>query len=124
MDNKQRRLLGDVARTARLRMGLTQSEVAEKVMLQTGVYGRIERGGMTPSVLSLRRICTTLNLSSDELLCLAVPSDEKVKVRSKAPPPAAGEHPELSRIIHLLQDWPPERLALLRKLLDTADSFL
>ncbi|WP_245918703.1 helix-turn-helix domain-containing protein [Melittangium boletus] len=124
MDDKQRRLLGDVARTARLRLGLTQSEVAERVMLQTGVYGRIERGGMTPSVNSLRRICTTLDLSSDELLCLSAPSIEKVKVRSKAPPPAVGEDPELSRIIHLLQDWPSERLALLRKLLGAADSVL
>jgi hypothetical protein len=38
--------------------------------------------------------------------------------------PGAGEHPELSRIIHILQGWPPERLALLRKLLETADIHL
>jgi hypothetical protein len=45
-------------------------------------------------------------------------------VTTPAPPPAAGEHPELSRIIHILQEWPPERLALLRKLLETADTHL
>jgi transcriptional regulator with XRE-family HTH domain len=117
MDEKQRQALGDSARAARLRLGLTQAEVAKKVRLKPGVYGRVERGAMVPSVPTLWRICETLGISSDALLSLGAQAH---KATAPAPPPAAGEHPELSRIIHILQEWPPERLALLRKLLETA----
>ncbi|HEX8825203.1 MAG TPA: helix-turn-helix transcriptional regulator [Archangium sp.] len=121
MDEKLRHALGEAARAARLRLGLTQAEVAKKVRLKPGVYGRIERGAMVPSVPTLRRICETLGISSDVLLSLSAQAPEAM---ATAPPPAAGEHPELSRIIHVLQGWPPERLALLRKLLETADTNL
>ena len=70
MDEKLQRILGDAARAALLRLGLTQAEVAKKVRLKSGVYGRIERGAMTPSVPTLRRICETLGISSDVLLSL------------------------------------------------------
>ena len=121
MDEKLRQALGDAARAARLRLGLTQAEVAKKVRLKPGVYGRVERGAMVPSVPTLRRICETLGISSDALLSLGARAPETT---APAPPPAAGEHPELSRIIHILQGWTPERLALLRKLLETTDSHL
>ena len=123
MDEKLRHALGDAARAARLRLGLTQAEVAKKVGLRTAVYGRVERGGMTPSVPTLRRLCTTLGLSSEVLLSLDEPPRKTVPaVRTSSR--AKGEHPELSRIIHLLQGWSPARLALLRKLLETAHGHL
>ena len=121
MDEKLQRLLGEAARAARLRLGLTQAEVAKKVRLKSGVYGRVERGMMTPSVPTLRRMCETLGISSDVLLSLGAQAREET---APTPPPGAGEHPELSRIIHILQGWPPERLGLLRKLLETADTHL
>jgi transcriptional regulator with XRE-family HTH domain len=115
--------LGDAARAARLRLGLTQAEVAKKVRQKSGVYSRVERGMMMPSVPTLRRICETLGISSDALLSLGHP-EGKGAVPAEAPPPAAGKHPEESRIVHILHGWPPERLALLRKLLEVADSNL
>ncbi|WP_257455608.1 helix-turn-helix transcriptional regulator [Archangium lipolyticum] len=121
MDEKQRHAMGESARAARLRLGLTQAEVAKKIRLKSGVYGRVERGMMVPSVPTLRRICETLGISSDVLLSLSTQAPEAM---APAPPPAAGEHPELSRAIHILQGWPPDRLALLRKLLETADTHL
>jgi transcriptional regulator with XRE-family HTH domain len=121
MDEKLRHTLGDAARAARLRLGLTQAEVAKKVRLKSGVYGRVERGAMVPSVPTLRRICETLGISSDALLSLGAQAPETT---ASAFPPAASEHPELSRIIHILHGWPPERLALLRKLLETANTHL
>ncbi len=120
MDEKLQRLLGNAARAARLRLGLTQAEVAKRVGLKSGVYGRVERGMMTPSVPTLRRICATLDISSDVLLSLGAQAREET---APVPPPGS-EHPELSRIIHVLKGWPPERLALLRKLLETADTHL
>ena len=121
MDEKLRHALGDAARAARLRLGLTQAEVAKKVRLKSGVYGRVERGAMVPSVPTLRRICETLGLSSDTLLSIGA---QAPKATAPGPPPGANEHPELSRISHGLQGGPPERLALLRKLLETADTHL
>jgi DNA-binding XRE family transcriptional regulator len=50
MDENLQRLLGESARAARLQLGLTQAEVAKKVRLKSGVYGRVERGMMMPSV--------------------------------------------------------------------------
>ena len=76
MDEKLRLALGDAARAARLRLGLTQAEVAKKVRLKSGVYGRVERGMMTPSVPTLRRMCETLGISSDVLLSLGAQARE------------------------------------------------
>ncbi len=92
MDEKLRQALGDAARAARLRMGLTQAEVAKKVRLKPGVYGRVERGAMVPRVPTLRRICETLGISSDALLSLGVQAHQAT---APAPPPGAGESPEL-----------------------------
>ncbi len=88
----------------------TQAEVAEEVGLKSGVYGRVERGMMMPSVPTLRRMCETLGISSDVLLSLGAQAREET---APVPPPGVGENPELSRIIHVLKGWPPERLALM-----------
>jgi transcriptional regulator with XRE-family HTH domain len=118
MDEKLQRTLGEAARAARLRLGLTQEEVAQKVGLAQSVYGRIERGAMMPSVPTLRKLCLALDISPETLLSL------KSREGSPAAAAPASEHPELSRIIHMLSNWSPERLALLRKLLEVADSHL
>jgi transcriptional regulator with XRE-family HTH domain len=88
MDEKLQRLLGKAARAARLRLGLTQAEVATKVRLKSGVYGRVERGMMTPSVPTLRRMCETLGISSDVLLSLGAQAREET---APIPLPGAGE---------------------------------
>ncbi|WP_395857900.1 multiprotein-bridging factor 1 family protein [Cystobacter fuscus] len=54
--------MGDADRAARLQLGLAQVEVAKKVGLKSSVYGRVERGMMTPSVPTLRRMCETLGI--------------------------------------------------------------
>ncbi|HEX8822754.1 MAG TPA: helix-turn-helix transcriptional regulator [Archangium sp.] len=62
--------LGGAALAARTRAGLTQADVARRVGVQLEVYGRIERGEVFPSVPTLRRLCVTLAIGSDELLGL------------------------------------------------------
>jgi transcriptional regulator with XRE-family HTH domain len=121
MDEKLQCLLGEAAKAARLRLGLTQAQVAVKVGLRPGVYGRVERGHMMPSVPTLRRLCGTLGVSSDELLSLATPETMQAAGASAG---AASAPQELSRIIYLLRGWPSDRLMLLRKLLETASSHL
>lgn len=57
--------VGEEARTARMRAGLTQADVAERIGIAAEVYGRMERGKMMPSVPTLFRLCLALRLSAD-----------------------------------------------------------
>ncbi|NOK15145.1 helix-turn-helix domain-containing protein, partial [Corallococcus exercitus] len=63
--------VGAAARAARLRAGLTQADVADRVGIASEVYGRLERGKMMPSVPTLFRLCLALQLSADASLGLA-----------------------------------------------------
>jgi transcriptional regulator with XRE-family HTH domain len=121
MEEELQRSLGEVARAARERLGLTQAQVAQKVGLVHAVYGRIERGGMMPSAPSLRRISLVLGVSTDALLGL---SPAPVAVRVEEPPPKENLSPELRRIVQQLSTWPPTRLKVLSKVLTVLASTL
>lgn len=62
--------LGEVLRSARLKAELTQADVAERVGVVTEVYGRMERGNLTPSVLTLRKLCMVLRVDASTALGL------------------------------------------------------
>jgi transcriptional regulator with XRE-family HTH domain len=113
MDKKLAKIIGESARTARQRAQLTQSDVADMVELVTEVYGRIERGGMVPSVPSLVRICRALRVSADELLGLRGPDgalrlDEVGGLQS--------ERPELRPVIRVMRDLDANSIKLLGRL--------
>lgn len=119
MDQKQKDALGRVARGARERLGLTQAEVARRAKLSPVVYGRVERGLMTPSVPTLRRLCLALGLSAGALLGL----ESTAELRAVGIlPPEEELSKDLRRLIWRLYKWPAQRLALLHRmarLLDT-----
>lgn len=89
--------LGDAAREARQKAGLTQADVAERIGVATEVYGRLERGILMPSVPTLRRICVALHMSADVMLALR---DSPSPVSEEVPPPPA--EPEEERIMRRL----------------------
>ncbi|MCP3144556.1 helix-turn-helix transcriptional regulator [Pyxidicoccus xibeiensis] len=64
-DESLRASIGHAAKAARLRLGLSQWEVAETIGINSEVYGRIERGGMAPSIDTLHRLCVALGISAD-----------------------------------------------------------
>jgi transcriptional regulator with XRE-family HTH domain len=68
MDATAKKYLGKTARAARRRLGLTQAQVAKRLELAVGVYGRIERGGMLPSLPTVLRLCRVLKVDANELL--------------------------------------------------------
>ncbi|WP_224245692.1 helix-turn-helix domain-containing protein [Hyalangium gracile] len=70
MNEELARKIGEAAREARQRAGLTQAEVASLVEITSMVYSRMERGKVMPSVPTLRRLCTVLHISADALLGL------------------------------------------------------
>lgn len=74
MEATLRRFLGKTARAARLQLGLTQAQVAERVELAVAVYGRIERGHLTPSLPTVLRLCGVLELDANALLGFSAPT--------------------------------------------------
>jgi len=63
--------IGKAAREARLKLKLTQADVAERVNLVAEVYGKIERGVMLPSAPTLIKLRTALGVTADYLMGLA-----------------------------------------------------
>lgn len=112
-DDLRRRLskrLGEVARAARLQAGLTQVDVAERIGMATEVYGRLERGLMLPSVLSLWRLCVTLRIPADHLLGF---SSEQPP--SWAPtPPVERESAQVRRLMRSVRKLKASQLRTLR----------
>lgn len=100
--------MGEVARGVREGLGLTQAQVGERADLNPGIYGRIERGGLMPSVPALRRIAIALGVPADVLLD---------RVSQEAP--ASGEElsPEVREIVGLVRAWPEAKIRLALELL-------
>lgn len=87
--------LGEVCRTVRERLGLTQAQVAKQVDLIPEIYGRIERGGMMPSVPTLRKLASTLGISTDVLL----------ELRLESPAPEGNLSPEVRQLVRMVSGW-------------------
>jgi len=113
-DDLLQKTIGEAARTARESLGLTQAQVAKKAGISAQVYGRIERGGMMPSVPTLRRIAVALGMDPGELLCMSareVPTTDK------------DLSPETRKVVGLLRMWPEAKIAVgggLLRVLDAA----
>ncbi len=106
--------LGEAARAARELLGLTQAQVAQAAAMRPAVYGRIERGGMLPSVPALRRLAVVLGVSPAVLLGL---SAQEVPATDK------DLSPEIQKAVGLMRTWPEAKVALgcdLLRVLDTA----
>jgi transcriptional regulator with XRE-family HTH domain len=111
MDKKLATTIGAAARAARSRLELTQADVAERIDVATEVYGRLERGGMLPSVQTLLKLCHELHVSADELLGLA--SHGPSNSRSSEAPPSPQERPEVRRLLRTVRQLEPSQVKLL-----------
>ncbi|HLL82141.1 MAG TPA: helix-turn-helix transcriptional regulator [Longimicrobium sp.] len=109
MDKKLAEAIGSAARAARQRARLTQADVAERLGIASEVYGRLERGLMLPSVVTLRKLCVALAVPADELLGLREPDGSFVA----EPPPSYGDSPELRRLLRRVQQLDRRKLRLL-----------
>ena len=111
--------LGETARAARERMGLTQAQVAKQMGLAPNVYGRIERGGMMPAVPTLRKLARTLAISADALLALGA---EDVTASVEAPAPQGNLSPELVHLVSMLRGWSPAKVKRLTRVLKVLEN--
>ncbi|WP_434384406.1 helix-turn-helix domain-containing protein [Melittangium boletus] len=108
-----RHAIGTAARESRLRLGLTQEDVAARLDMATEVYGRLERGTVSPSIFTLRKLCVTLDLSADRML-------GTVHAGALARPPTAGlqapESRHLGRMLDRARKLSPRSLRVLLQL--------
>lgn len=98
-----------------MRLELTQADVAERIDVATEVYGRLERGGMLPSVQTLLKLCHELNVSSDELLGLSqhAPSPRGGSSATLEAHTAPSERPEIRRLLRSLRQLDSSHIKLL-----------
>jgi transcriptional regulator with XRE-family HTH domain len=106
---KLAKALGDAAREARQRAGLTQADVAERIGVATEVYGRLERGLLMPSVPTLRRLCLALHLAADKLLAL---SSANPPLWADTPPPRQ-EGIHMRRLLRHVRRLTPQQIRAL-----------
>lgn len=117
-DEVIQQMIGEQARQARTAMGLTQAQVAARAKMSAQVYGRLERGGMMPSVPTLRRLAVALGTSPGVLLGITpreVPRTEN------------DWSPGMQRAVGLMRSWSDARVELgceLLRALDGAPSSL
>jgi transcriptional regulator with XRE-family HTH domain len=88
--------IGDAARAARERQGLTQAEVAGLMDTSPIVYNRLERAKMLPSVPTLVRLCEVLEASPAELLGFTRLPTKRGKVK-----PSEEDPPSLHQLVNL-----------------------
>lgn len=82
---------GRVLRAARLAQGLTQANVAQRVMVSKGYVSRLEGGKARPAELTVRRLAKVCAASADSLLILAgrLPGDvQQILSQNPAEAPA------------------------------------
>jgi transcriptional regulator with XRE-family HTH domain len=103
--------IGTAARAARVGASLTQEDVAERVGLATEVYGRLERGGMLPSVPTLKKLCEVLRIPSDVLLGLT-PAQENFWTK-EAPSRPVEQPAEIRRLVRTVKKLQPDEFRLL-----------
>lgn len=53
---------------SRLKAGMTQKQLAEKLGLNTNFYARIERGEENPSLETLKKLTKILKIKSSDIL--------------------------------------------------------
>ena len=112
-DDLLQKRLGEAARTAREALGLTQAQVADAARMRPAVYGRIERGGMMPSVPALRRLAVALGVSPAVLLDMSA---------REMPTTDKDLSPETRKAVGLLRTWPESKVKVGCELLRVLDA--
>ncbi len=70
--------IGNRIRSARIALGLSQEQLAEKCNLSTSFIGHIERGSRKMSLETLVALCDILNVSADYLLLDSLPENDMI----------------------------------------------
>jgi transcriptional regulator with XRE-family HTH domain len=116
---RQRQLpatLGAALKQARKRAGMTQAEVAEGIGNAPEVYGRMERGGVMPSVPTLLRLCLILGSGPHELMGFSPVEALHSSPGASPVPPGLNDTPEKRRLLRRLARLDRPRITILSRL--------
>jgi transcriptional regulator with XRE-family HTH domain len=108
--------LSAALKQARKRAGMTQAEVAEGIGNAPEVYGRMERGGVLPSVPTLLRLCLILGSGPHELMGFAEVELGQSPPRANTVPPGLNDTPEMRRLLRRLARLDNARIKALARL--------
>src|SRR6266567_768702 len=112
METNLAKTMGDALRVARKSKGLTQEDAAERAGISFEFFSRIERGGTLPSVPTLVRLASALDVSADELLGLR--AGHLGGTAAAHPPSGEGDDgPDLRRLMRRLRKARPKTVRLL-----------
>lgn len=75
--------IGEQIKIARERARLTQEQFSERIEVSPQYVSDLERGMVGISVATLKRVCTALGISSDEILFGSAPTDHAVALAEK-----------------------------------------
>ncbi|SEM96024.1 Transcriptional regulator, contains XRE-family HTH domain [Stigmatella aurantiaca] len=106
-------ILGTAARNARVRAGLTQEDVAERIGMASEVYGRMERGQMLPRVENLRRLCLVLKVAPHEFLGLEALAGTPASGAGEELRPRPDDTADLRRLLRRLRKLTSHQVKLL-----------
>lgn len=110
MSSGQTDSFGKALRAARLSLGLTQEDAAERLGIGIPFYGRIERGHGVPSMATLVRMVQVLGVSANALMGRPGRSGG-----AERPQP---ERPEVRRIVRKLRKASPNTIRVVTMVLD------
>jgi transcriptional regulator with XRE-family HTH domain len=113
MDKPLSSILGAAVRNARVRAGLTQEDVAERIGMASEVYGRMERGQMLPRVENLRRLCLVLNVPPHELLGLETMAPNRGELPREDGKARAEDTADMRRLLRRLRRLNANQVKLL-----------
>ena len=116
-DKELAKAIGRRARAARTALGLTQAEVAERVPLAAEVYGRLERGGMLPSVPTLMRLASVLSVEPSALVGA---SDTPSMIRDAAGSDRDLPSRSIRHVVELMAALPDEDQKRVRSMVSAA----
>ena len=101
MDGESGVVLGKKIKETRLKLGLTQEGLGQRAKLHYSYIGQVERGNKVPSIRTLKRIASALNIQVESLLYQDVgrkSGDEDILVRE---------------LVNVVRDCPPGELKLI-----------
>ncbi len=67
IDNNSRQIAKNLKRI-RLQKSLTQQQLADRANMNVNLYARIERGEVTPSIGTLKKLAKALGVKSSDIL--------------------------------------------------------
>lgn len=75
--------IGERIKAAREHAGLTQEQFAERIDVSPQYVSDLERGVVGVSIATLKRVCTCLGVSSDQILFGAAPANRAASLAGK-----------------------------------------